>query len=104
MRTVGEPGTHGAGIVGVHGCGVRTPQAAAVADATAGFAILLHMPNGGILDMGLLSMIVAIGWVVMTFFSGNTINVDGAAPKVHFILAPPQTQIPITKNPPIFYI
>ena len=38
-RTVGDPGDHGAGITGMHGIGVKTPNAAAVAAATAGFAM-----------------------------------------------------------------
>jgi hypothetical protein len=33
------PGLHGAVITGIHGIGVRTPIAAAVAEATCGFAI-----------------------------------------------------------------
>ena len=37
-RTVGAPGTHGAGVLGMQGIGVRTPRAAAVAAATIGFA------------------------------------------------------------------
>ena len=34
MSTVGEPGSHGAVVTGMHGCGVRVPMAAAVAAAT----------------------------------------------------------------------
>jgi hypothetical protein len=34
MVTVGEPGVHGATVLGMHGWGVRTPRAAAVAEAT----------------------------------------------------------------------
>jgi hypothetical protein len=58
-RTEGEPGVHGAGVTGTHGIGVNTPRAAAVAVATVGFAMLLHMPKGTILAMGLLSMMFA---------------------------------------------
>jgi hypothetical protein len=47
MSTVGDPGAHGAGITGVQGIGVKTPSAAAVAEATEGFAALEHIPNGG---------------------------------------------------------
>lgn len=36
--TVGAPGTQGAGVTGTQGIGVNTPMAAAVADATMGFA------------------------------------------------------------------
>lgn len=37
-RTVGAPGSQGAGVAGMHGIGVNTPAAAAVAIATIGFA------------------------------------------------------------------
>jgi hypothetical protein len=50
--TVGEPGAHGAGITGTQGCGVKTPEAADVAEATAGLAIELHIPNGGMFTFG----------------------------------------------------
>jgi len=39
ISTVGDPGTHGAAVTGMQGIGVKTPNAAAVADATIGFAI-----------------------------------------------------------------
>ncbi len=32
--TVGDPGAHGDAVAGMHGCGVNTPNAAAVAAAT----------------------------------------------------------------------
>ncbi len=51
-RTVGAPGTHGATVIGMHGMGVNTPIAAAVAAATIGFAGDMHMPNGMIFTMG----------------------------------------------------
>ena len=95
INTVGEPGAQGAGMTGIHGCGVRTPSAAAVAAATAGLARELHMPNGGIFTIGLLSMILASGVCVSTQLAGNTINELGAAPKLHCMLAPIQTCIPI---------
>lgn len=38
--TVALPGVQGAAVIGVQGIGVSTPSAAAVADATAGFAKL----------------------------------------------------------------
>ncbi len=53
--TVGAPGVHGAAITGMHGCGVKTPIAAAVAAATYGLEGVMHMPNGGMLAMGMLS-------------------------------------------------
>jgi hypothetical protein len=61
ISTVGDPGAHGAGVTGTHGMGVSTPSAAAVAAATVGLEGLLHMPNGGMLTMGALSMMVAAG-------------------------------------------
>ena len=68
----------------MHGIGVSTPNAADVADATAGLARLMHMPNGAMLIIGLKSMIVAAGWpLVLTRSSGNTVSVDGAMPKLH---------------------
>jgi hypothetical protein len=50
--TVGEPGVHGAGVLGTQGIGVSTPRAALVAEATAGFARLMHAPNGMMFFMG----------------------------------------------------
>ena len=50
--TIGEPGAQGAGVTGTHGIGVNTPKAAAVADATAGLAMDMHMPKGGMLVIG----------------------------------------------------
>ena len=62
--TVGDPGAQGAVVLGMHGMGVRTPKAAAVAAATVGFAMELHMPKGIILTIGLLSIMVASGMEV----------------------------------------
>jgi len=53
MSAVGLPGTHGAGVTGMQGIGVSAPIAAAVADATVGFARLWHMPNGITFSMGM---------------------------------------------------
>jgi hypothetical protein len=53
MSTVGDPGVQGAAVTGIQGIGVRTPRAAAVAEATVGFAMELHMPNGMIFTMGM---------------------------------------------------
>jgi hypothetical protein len=85
MRTVGEPGTHGAVVAGMHGMGVKTPRAAAVAEATVGLARDVHIANGKILTMGLLSMIFAAGGAVLVNvrFSGSTIKALGAVPKLH---------------------
>lgn len=52
-KTVGAPGTHGAGVAGIQGIGVSTPSAAAVAAATMGFEGELHIPNGGMFIIGM---------------------------------------------------
>lgn len=46
INTVGIPGIHGAAVAGTQGIGVSTPNAAAVAEATVGFAMLEHIPKG----------------------------------------------------------
>lgn len=94
--TVGDPGTQGAAVIGVHGIGTSTPSAAAVADATAGFARLMHMPNGTMLTNGLLSKMFAIGMLdTMILFTGSTFSVLGAAPNEHIVTAPVLTAIPM---------
>jgi hypothetical protein len=93
--TVGDPGAQGAAVTGTQGMGVRTPSAAAVAAATIGFAIELHIPNGIMFTIGLLSIMLAMGIAVITMFAGSTINVPGAAPNEHCSIAPPQTRFPM---------
>ncbi len=66
---VGAPGTHGAGVTGVHAPGVSTPSAAAVWAAVIGLARLVHSPNGRMLTNGLLSMIVATGMFSTSAFA-----------------------------------
>ncbi len=96
ISTIGFPGDQGAAVAGTQACGLSTPEGGvAVAAATAGFAGLLQTPNGIILTIGLLSIIFANGRVWTTLFCGVTINVEGAAPIVHNIDAPPQTETPI---------
>ncbi len=81
--TVGLPGAQGAATTGEQGWGVSTPNAAEVAAATAGFAKELHIPKVGKLA-GVLSIIVAKGKLLpRTFVTEVTINVQGAAPKLH---------------------
>lgn len=60
-NTVGAPGIQGAGVAGVQGTGVGTPKAAEVAETKAGLVGDMHMPNGRMLTIGLLSMIFAAG-------------------------------------------
>jgi hypothetical protein len=73
----------GAGVTGVHGIGVKTPKAAAVAAATAGFAGDEHIPKGRMFTNGLLSMMFASGVPVSVRFCGSTTNALGATPKLH---------------------
>src|SRR6185503_7483585 len=95
IRTVGAPGTHGAGITGTQGIGVNAPNAAAVAAATVGFAIDEHIANGMMFTIGLLSMMFAAGVPVSVLFAGRTTSELGAAPKLHCNIAPMQTCIAI---------
>ena len=60
-KTFGVPVIHGVLVAGMQGIGVRTPSAAAVADATIGLLGVVHIPNGMILTMGLWSIIFAAG-------------------------------------------
>jgi len=83
ISTVGQPGAHGAVVAGIHGIGVKTPIAAAVADATIGLAMELHMPKGNMFTIGLLSIIFASGMDVKVLFIGRTMRLPGAAPKLH---------------------
>ena len=80
---------HGAGVTGTHGMGVRTPRAAAVADATTGFAIERHKPNGTMLTIGLLSMMLPTGgpWP-RTRLTGSTLSGEGVRPMLHFSMLP----------------
>lgn len=88
--TVGAPGTHGV-VTGTHGIGVSTPRAAAVAAATVGLEGDMHIPNGGMFAIGLKSMMFAAGVPVIVLLAGGTTMVLGAAPKVHWSIAPMQT-------------
>jgi hypothetical protein len=67
----------------MHGIGVSTPKAAAVAAATVGLAGELHIPNGMTFTIGLPSIMFAAGTPVITRFTGSTTNELGAAPKLH---------------------
>ena len=93
--TVGEPGAHGAAHAGIHGIGVSTPIAAAVALATVGFARLLHIPNviGG---LGISIMVAAGILVPMTVFCEVTVSGAGATPKVNWHSAVFTAGFPIT--------
>lgn len=89
MRTVGEPGVHGAVVAGMQGIGVRTPRAAAVAAATVGLEGVVHMPKGLILTMGAKSMMVRAGvlehWVRAVLVAVRGV---GIMPKAHLHIEP----------------
>ena len=95
ISTFGLPGVQGAGVTGTQGAGVNTPEAAEVAAMTAGLVGAEHMPNGGMFTVGWLSMMFAAGVPVSVRFCGSTIKDEGAAPKLHCIVAPIQTCIGI---------
>jgi hypothetical protein len=79
-------------VAGMHGCGVSTPIAAAVAAATCGLVGLMHIPNGAMLATGVKSMMFAAGiFEQATRLAGSTVSVDGATPKVHARVAPETT-------------
>ncbi len=60
--TLLDPGAHVPRGTGMHGIGVCTPRAAAVAAMTAGFAGELHIPKVGMFAIGIASAMVATGW------------------------------------------
>lgn len=79
--TLLEPGFHGPAISGMHGIGVSTPIAAEVAADTVGLDIDLHIPKGGILTIGILSITVAAGRLsANTLLIGGTTSVLGVRP------------------------
>jgi hypothetical protein len=85
---VTPPGTQGALVAGMQGCGVRTPIAAEVAAATCGLAMLLHMPNDEMFTIGAKSWILAAGWLLHTGRpAGTTTRLDGEVPKEHIRIA-----------------
>ncbi len=90
IMQVAEPGTHGT-VTGTHGIGVKTPNAAAVAEATVGLAIDEHMPKVGMFVIGIQSAIVAAGEPAMVLLVGNTTRAEGATPNEHIITAPAVT-------------
>src|ERR1700730_4629620 len=85
---VAEPGAQGAVVTGMQGMGVKTPSAAAVAAATVGLAMDIHMPKVGMLVMGMESAMLAAGAVAFVLLVGSTMREAGATPKEHIIRAP----------------
>ena len=83
INILGFPGIHGPTVTGIQGMGVSIPRAAAVADATEGLAIQLHIPNGRTFKRDILSIIFANGILETTPFTGNTVKSDGTVPNEH---------------------
>jgi hypothetical protein len=83
MSTLGLPGIQGPAGIGVHGIGVSTPSAAAVAAATIGFEGMLHIPKGGTFTKGAMSMMVAPGVGHSGRPAGITTRLEGASPPLH---------------------
>ena len=100
------------GVTGTQGIGVSTPDAAAVADATAGLEGVMHMPNDMMLTKGTWSMMFAAGWLPdMTRFTGSTVSGDvpGGTAIAHFSSAPLTTWIGmpaplLPTQPPVAWI
>jgi hypothetical protein len=91
IMQVAEPGVHGEVVTGTHGIGVSTPRAAAVAEATAGLAMDIHMPKVGMFVIGMKSFMFGGGAVALVMFTGRSLRADGATPKEHIITAPEVT-------------
>ena len=97
--TVGEPGVQGATVFGMHGIGVSTPAAAAVAAAVGGKLGDLHGPNGAMLVIGTWSPMLAAGWPPADRrATPGTISCEGTALIVHVVLAPLTTWSGIARD------
>jgi hypothetical protein len=94
-NTVGEPGTQGEDVTGTQGMGVITPSLAAVAAATVGLAIELHIPKGGMLAIGAKSIMLPTGLLLARTPCPTKTKELGATPKVQVSCAPRVTSIPI---------
>lgn len=101
--TFGEPGAHIPAGTGVHGMGVKDPIAAAVAAATAGFAILQQTPKGIMLAKGATEATVPGGVGLITTGGGINTSAEGAAPMVHTACDPTTTR-GSTENPFLYSI
>src|SRR5205823_4334564 len=84
--TAGDPGTQGEAVAGMQGFGVKGGV------LTAGFAGLLHRPNGLMFTKGAKSMIVAAPAFVPPAGLGDAASIDGAAPKLQVRTAPSTTR------------
>lgn len=84
MDTLGTGFSHGPAGTGTQGMGVSTPRAAAVAEATVGLLRLLHIPKGGMLTAGAVSVMTPAGRpLITTLGMGRALNDAGTEPKGH---------------------
>jgi hypothetical protein len=84
MVTTGDPGDHGVVVTGMHGCGVSTPCAAAVAAVTCGFASERHKPKGAMFTIATKSITVAMGLSSPVAGAvGSTVSNDCEFPWLH---------------------
>src|SRR5688572_24042133 len=97
-RTLGLPGVQVPAGTGMHGIGVSTPRAAAVAAATIGLDASWHMPNGATFMIGATSPMLAAGPPASGRPSGITLSADGATPPVHINIPPAQTWSPMSSS------
>jgi hypothetical protein len=89
-----DPGVQGAFVIGAQGCGVSTPDAAAVAAATWGLLGDMHIPNEVMFTFGSMSwMLAAEAESPLTAFVGITIRLEGALPIEHASVAPLTTSL-----------
>src|ERR1700754_4216181 len=80
----------------MHGPGVGTPSAAAVAAAVAGLACDMHGPKGLMLTIGTWSLMLAAGWcAVLTSLTGSTVSTPGTGHIVQRMTALLQTWLGI---------
>jgi hypothetical protein len=80
---------------GMQGCGVRTPSAAAVAEATSGLDTVVQSPQGDTEASGTASLIVAAGIPPAKTPALAAFSVPGAVPNEQTYVAPETTAIPI---------
>jgi hypothetical protein len=99
--TLEAPGLQGDVVIGMHGWGVSTPKAAAVAAATCGLLGDMHIPKGIRFTMGVKSWTVAAAMLEgpLTMFVGRTESCDGALPIVHDSDAPWTTSFGMSGQP-----
>lgn len=94
------PGVHNPMGLGTQGCGVKTPNAAEVAEATMGFTREVHIPQVPTLLMGATSCTVAMGFPPALQVSCDvTFNTPVPTPIVHIIVAPLTTVLPTEHYP-----